>query len=201
MSTYQAAAWAGDFGDAYTERNRVDWRARKPFWQRIIDRTKPDTVFEVGCNTGWNLRALNEVSPGLGLGGIDVNYTAVRAANSLGLGFDVHHKSIEQLEDLYYQPHWKLDLVFTAGVLIHVAPQDLEQAMRLIIGASTRYVLAVEYEADEETEIEYRGQLGLLWKRPFGRLYQAMGLKEVLQIPPEQVQGFDRCTAWLMEKP
>jgi hypothetical protein len=55
----------------------------------------------------------------------------------------------------------------------------------------------VEYDAEAETEIHYQGHDGLLWKRPYGRLYEGLGLSVV---ETGVAQGFDRCQYWLMER-
>jgi trans-aconitate methyltransferase len=118
--------WSGAFGDQYTERNRVDWRARIPFWQSAIEYCTPATVFEFGCNAGWNLRAIQAASPNLHLYGADVNLNAVNEARAQGL--EVQHVGRLASPGLY-EPG-SMDLVFTAGVLIHVPSSDLERTMR-----------------------------------------------------------------------
>jgi hypothetical protein len=90
------------------------------------------------------------------------------------------------------------ELVFTSGVLIHVAPNDLPAFMKAIVHASADYVLAIEYAADKEEEIPYRGQHRALWKRPYGKLYEQMGLTLALQ--GDAGAGFDRCQFWLLRK-
>ena len=70
--------------------------------------------------------------------------------------------------------------------------------MEDLIDCSDRYILAVEYESSVEKEVEYRGHSGKLWKRPYGILYEQMGLKPVMYW--NEVPGFDRCAAWLFEK-
>ena len=183
----QQQFWAGEFGSEYTKRNQVDWTSRVSFWSDIVQRTHARSVHEVGCNAGWNLSAIQHVGPNIALSGNDVNPRAIRQAQSAGLTVYGNVDAIVQAE-----------LVFTAGVLIHVAPADLEPLMRRIVDASYRYVLAVEYESDREEEIDYRGHAGKLWRRPFGKLYQDMGLKLVDR--QRDVYGFDQCTAWLLEK-
>lgn len=190
-------AWAGKFGDEYTKRNRVDWRARYPFWQRLIGQLGARSILEVGCNAGWNLTAIKEAAPWAKAVGIDVNRDAVRLAQAAGV-------------NAWHEPHGIFgfpengiyELVFTAGVLIHIPQPELEQTMQDIIRASARWVLAIEYHADESEHIMYRDQRDLLWKRPFGAMYEAMGLKPVgltYVLGPDQ--GFDNCTVYLLEKP
>jgi spore coat polysaccharide biosynthesis protein SpsF len=185
--------WAGDFGDAYRKRNEVNWQARIPFWESAIHYCTPASVLEVGCNAGWNLRAIQTTAPNLDLYGVDVNAAAVEEARQAG--FDV--QCTDALGIMGLHEPGTVDLVFTAGMLIHVAPQDLESVMRAIVTVSGRYVLAVEYEADEETEVEYRGHSGKLWKRNFGKLYEALGMK---LLSTGEAGGFDSCQYWLLSK-
>jgi SAM-dependent methyltransferase len=164
-----------------------------PFWSKILARTLPMGVLEVGCNAGWNLMAIRSCWGGQVLmKGVDINEGAVAFAERAGF-----LASVGGFENLWakYQP---FDLVFTSGVLIHVAPQNLNDAMAKLAAASRRYVLAIEYEHDREEEIVYRGERERLWKRPFGSLYEELGLKLVEYWP--NVEGWDRCAAWLMEK-
>lgn len=187
--------WAGQFGTEYIERNRLDYRPRMPFWESAIQFCTPATVFEFGCNIGLNLRAIQAVSPNTDLFGCDVNINAVNEARAAG--FEVQHVGEHGIAGLY-EPG-TMDLVFTAGVLIHVAPADLERTMRSLIELSGRYVLAVEYHEEEgEVEVEYRGNSGALWRRDYGKLYQDLGLR-LLSIVPDAA-GFDACTAYLLEK-
>jgi pseudaminic acid biosynthesis-associated methylase len=185
--------WSGSFGDTYTERNRVDWRQRIPFWESALDFMAPGTMLEVGCNAGWNLMAIQTVNPDVEVQGVDVNAKAVAEASANGC-------QAQQLTALgvagMFIPK-SMDCVFTAGVLIHIAPNDLEATMRAIVQTSGKYVLAIEYDAEMETEVEYRGHKGKLWKRPYGKLYENLGMT---LLSTGVAGGFDDCTYWLMER-
>jgi pseudaminic acid biosynthesis-associated methylase len=185
--------WAGEFGRDYTKRNRVEWQARLPFWESAVQFCQPATVLEVGCNAGWNLRAIRQLSPSTELYGVDVNAVAAEEARQAGL--EVQH--MDALGILGIHEPGSIDLVFTAGMLIHVAPQDLESVMRAIIAVSGRYVMAIEYDSEDEEEVEYRGHAGRLWKRPYGRLYEVLGLKLLSQ---GTAGGFDSCEYYLLDK-
>ncbi|MEK9809633.1 MAG: pseudaminic acid biosynthesis-associated methylase [Candidatus Nanopelagicales bacterium] len=182
--------WRGEFGDAYTERNQVDWRLRVALWDRVIEMTGARSVFEVGCNAGWNLSAIRLNNPQVRVAGSDINPRALEQANAAGL-------EVYECLDFRAVPG-KFDLVFTAGVLIHIEPQHLREVMRALIDKSFRWVAAVEYEAPYETAIEYRGHSDKCWKRPYDVLYKDLGLQMLTSW--WKPVGFDDCTAWLMQR-
>jgi pseudaminic acid biosynthesis-associated methylase len=185
--------WAGEFGDQYHSRNQIDWRARIPFWEDVIDQTGARSVFEVGAGPGWNLSAIRELYPRVGLHGCEINPKG--EAQAAMCGINLHRSDALRALANYTGT---IELVFTAGVLIHVGPDEIEATMKAIINASARFVLSVEYESEQVEEVEYRGHAGKLWRRPFGKMYEAMGLKLVKRW--DAGPGFDRCTAVLLER-
>ncbi len=186
--------WAGKFGQDYTQRNQVDPSTRVDFWQSAVEYCAPATVLEIGCNRGHNLAAIQMVDRSIELFGVDVNANAVEEARQQG--FEVQRAKANAIAGLFEQG--SMDLVFTAGVLIHIPPEDLETVMRSIVAVSAKYVLAVEYAAEQEEEMEYRGHAGKLWRRPFGQLYEQLGLR---LLAVGDAGGFDQCEFWLLEKP
>lgn len=190
----QAEFWTSDFGNEYTSRNRVDWRARIPFWDGIIQRYGIRSVFELGTNAGWNFSAIKHSVNGynVGLQGVEINEQARRQASSAG------HKSIVDgnfPDDFMMLPAH--ELTYTSGVLIHIPPEKLKEVMCGLIDVSCQYIMAIEYESEQEEEVEYRGHTERLWKRPYGQLYQDLGLK---LVETGNAEGFDSCTYWLLEK-
>ena len=196
--------WAGDFGTQYIERNRFDWQKRVPFWTSIVARIEAryetPSIMEFGCNIGSNLMALRTVRPTLTLRGVDVNMAAVDQAHNLG--FDVYGNEVTLGSiKTYHNSSEAFDLCFTAGVLIHISPEDIADAMTRIKDYSRRYILAIEYFAEQEEEVEYRGHAGKLWKRNYGKLYEDLGLKLVEKGFVGKEDGFDDCVWWLLERP
>lgn len=190
--------WEGEFGDQYTVRHAEEemMTKRGEFWGGVYGMTRPERVLEVGCNSGWNLRALRQQAIGkIDVRGVEINASAIEQARRCGEL--VARMPADEVGQRFPQA---FDLAFTAGVLIHIPPEDLMKTMKSIVDASRRWVLAVEYEADTETEVEYRGHAGKLWKRPFGKLYEQFGLRCWWSVKLDKDQGFDNCTAWLLEK-
>src|SRR4029077_166184 len=52
--------WAGEFGDAYVERNAVLDARRSEFWRTLLGSVPIRTVLEVGCGQGGHLRPIAE---------------------------------------------------------------------------------------------------------------------------------------------
>jgi pseudaminic acid biosynthesis-associated methylase len=181
--------WRGEFGDEYTKRNQVDWVTRRPFWEWVLEATHARSVLEVGCNAGWNMFTLKTCAPPMRVVGTDINEAALAQAHAAGL-------EVYNCLDFRAVPG-KFELVFTAGVLIHIEPKHVREVMAAIIDKSYRWVLAVEYESEYEEAIPYRGHEDKCWKRPYHKLYMDLGLHLVDRATPE---GFDNCTAWLFEK-
>lgn len=202
----QEKLWSSDWGNKYTDRNRVDWRARIPFWKRVINETGARSVTEIGCNAGWNLSAIRRAYPDVHVRGVEINHHAGRQAFQAGIPVFIPNPEQDRNLAAYPQPgggfvaYPEADLVFTAGVLIHQNADALKTMMERIVAASFQYVLAVEYPADKEEPVKYRGMDGHLWRRPYGRLYKAMGLKEVESWPLTHQDGFDNCQAWIFTK-
>ncbi len=198
--------WAGDFGDDYLSRNQVQWTKRSPFWEPLIEELRPENVLEVGCNACWNLSAIKVAMDVNGLDqrelyGVDVNKKAIELAWRRGFNKARHYPA--RLIGQNWPNHF--DLVFTAGMLIHVAPDDLVETMTSIANAAKKWVLAIEYapESDDATRVEevpYRGHDGKLWRCDYGLLYYGLDLGLELVRTGNAGEGFDNCTYWLLRK-
>ena len=184
--------WSSEFGNDYTNRNQVDWRKRMPFWKMIEERTGARSYFELGCNAGWNLSAIRRQFPDVNVVGSDINEQASRQAHMARL-------NVINMLDFTKEVPGTFELVFTAGVLIHIEPEHVKDVMQDLINKSLRWILAVEYAAERETIVEYRGHTEKCWKRPYGEMYKALGLK--LVDHGAAGDGFDNCHYWLLEKP
>lgn len=197
--TEQIKTWEGEFGKAYTDRNKINWETRIPLFQEMIGGLGIKKVLEAGCNRGHNLLAVNKV---LGddseIIGIEPNDYALELARMSSPKISALKGNLFNLPfvDGYF------DLTFTSGVLIHIPLCDIEKAMRQLYRTSGKYVMAIEYFAEKETEIHYRGLTEHLWKRDFLGHYQRLfpDLKVVRKGYWENEGDFDHNHWWLMEK-
>ncbi len=173
-----SSVWAGAFGEAYTARNpsscgEQDWLYRNRYGISRYELNKAAlaglprdlSVLEVGCNCGVQMQQLARLGFA-NLTGVDVCGAALAKARSAlpSARFEEASALALPFKDKAF------DLVFTSGVLIHMPPGNLNQAMDELHRVSRRYIWGFEYYAENHTAIHYRGQDGLLWKGDFSRM-------------------------------
>jgi len=187
--------WSGQFGDEYTDRNILSGDGRGPFWSRMMSDFPAASVLEVGCNVGANIRWL---TPGRRVVGVDVNQHALAELQARFPDVTAVRATGRHLPFI----DGSFDLVFTAGVLIHQAPDSLSDVMGEIVRCSRRYVLCAEYYSAEPVEIAYRGQTGALFKRDFGELYRRLFPMLALRSQGflARAEGWDDVTYWMFER-
>jgi pseudaminic acid biosynthesis-associated methylase len=178
--TDQVRRWAGTFGREYTDRNDQTPRQLDEFYQNTYGKTRSELnqrflenvprnapILEVGCNVGTQLLLLKEMGF-TDLSGVEIQeYALHRAQERLG---DAKILQASALSIPF--PDQQFELVFTSGVLIHIAPADLPIAMREIHRCTKKWVCGMEYYAQQMEEIVYRDNRNLLWKADYARLYQ-----------------------------
>jgi pseudaminic acid biosynthesis-associated methylase len=163
-STEQENFWAGDFGDDYIARNRSDGllHSKVAMWSQMIRcANRIDSIKELGCNIGLNLKALHHLNPEYKLSGVEINKAAANEAKKLGIASINCGTITEPLTDE------KADLTFTAGVLIHINPERLPVVYNNLVSLSSRYILVAEYYNPTPGEVIYRGHTERLFKRDF----------------------------------
>ncbi|MDP2618623.1 MAG: hypothetical protein Q8P46_00360 [Hyphomicrobiales bacterium] len=204
------AWWRSDFGNEYTARNaltpeRVQRQAR--LWSDILKPVlvegppgfvhPPQSVMEVGANVGINLAALRSHL-------IGSRFFAVEP-NDLARGTLIDSGIVDEL-DAYSgldDAIGTVDLIFSAGVLIHIPPDELLGFCRRIHDHAGRWIVAIEYFSKEPREVPYRGHAGKLFTRDFGSFY----LDNFPDLKPvacgfcwKILTGLDDVTWWLFER-
>jgi pseudaminic acid biosynthesis-associated methylase len=179
QNTDQIRTWSGDFGREYTDRNNHTPAQLDEFYQQTYGTTRRDLnqrmlqdvpknarILEAGCNMGTQLLLLREMGF-TDLSGIEIqSYALGRAQERLS---DAKLLQASLLSIPFPDQHF--DLVFTSGVLIHIAPADLPTALAEIHRCARTWVWGMEYYAPQLTEIAYREHQNLLWKADYARLY------------------------------
>jgi len=177
--TEQLEVWSGEFGKEYTDRNAKSLDDIEQYYiknfglsriemnrQFLGDLSQDIRILEVGSNVGNQLLCLQKMGFS-SLYGIEIQSYAVEMAKQ-------RTKNINIIQGSAFDIPFKdgfFDLVFTSGVLIHIAPSDIQAILKEIHRCSKKYIWGYEYYADSYTEIEYRGEKNLLWKTNFSQLF------------------------------
>jgi pseudaminic acid biosynthesis-associated methylase len=171
MATQQLDAWTGKFGDDYVERNNMQASNLKNQiigWSRILGCLPfepPKSILEVGANIGHNLRALSHISDAA-LYAIEPNDKARGTLSQSG--FIKPQNVIKATAFDIPLADNTVEMAFTSGVLIHIAPENLLKACSEMHRVASKYIVCREYFATEPEAKNYRGHDGLLFKRDFG---------------------------------
>ncbi len=179
QETDQISEWTGSFGREYTDRNTFTPAELDALYDRNYGITRRELnrrffegipscahILEVGCNVGNQLLVLEEMGF-TNLYGIEIQSYALELARSRVP--DVKFTQASVLAIPY--PDQNFDLVFTSGVLIHIAPQDFSSALDEIYRCSRTWIWGMEYYALQMTEVRYRGNSSLLWKTNYAQAY------------------------------
>lgn len=176
----QRAFWSGKFGDSYVDRNKSIEEVNESYadqtgitveeiFQKFFkDVDKGSRILELGCNVGLNLGMLQKLGF-TNLYGVELNKKALEIAKERNPKVVFANSSIED-----YEPNEKYDLVYTAGVLIHIHPSALESIIRKIVNLTNRYVFGFEYYSDNLIEIKYRDHSNVCWKQNFPYLFKRL---------------------------
>jgi len=177
--TKQMESWRGQFGKEYTDRNALSLQEMEITYKEYygITRTEMNSKFigdfdrdmkvlEVGSNIGNQLLCLQKAGFN-NLYGIELGAYAVELSKS-------RTKDINIIQGSAFDIPFKdgfFELVFTSGVLIHIAPDDIAGVLDEMYRCTGKYIWCFEYYAEVYTQIPYRGHGDLLWKTNFAKLF------------------------------
>ena len=176
--TEQEMFWSGKFGDDYVERNNTDAMVDPniALFNQIMKSTNDvNSIIELGCNTGLNLRALQRINPKLELTGYDINEKSLSVARTSTEASNINATINGDLAQ-----EAQADLTFTKTVLIHINPDFLQNVYDNLFKLSKRYIMVAEYYNPYPVKVRYRDNSDKLFKRDFaGELIDRFGLKLV----------------------
>lgn len=204
-STLQLTLWRGKFGNDYTKRNvftPLMLKLGMKAYRRMFAALNISSVLEVGSNTGFNLQIIHRLYPVIKLFAVEPN---AKALHILTTRKEIKAVSAwnNDASSLPFADN-SVDLVFTSGVLIHIAPENLLPATREVVRVAKKYVLCIEYFSHIPQEIRYREKDHALFKRDFGSYYldHFKNLKTLRYgfFWQREFPMFDNLNWWLLRK-
>jgi pseudaminic acid biosynthesis-associated methylase len=179
MRTQQMEFWLGEFGKQYTDRNTLNPSQLNQLYFDSLGITRDQMnsemlgslpkdirILEIGSNIGQQLEGLRRLNFSR-LFGIELQWYAVEYLKN-------HTKDMTVLQGSGLEIPFKTSsfgLVFTSGVLIHIAPENIPIFMGEIYRVTSQYIWGFEYYAEKYTDINYRGNIDVLWKADFASIF------------------------------
>lgn len=156
---------------------------RSVWFVKQLEKYDFSSVLEVGTCTGRNLKYISERFPDVILSGIDVNGEILLKARVQVPNADFMVKDIYDLEE-----DRKWDLVFTMGVLIHIHPDGIKDAVKKCTNISNKYIIHIEQYGNgtvitgpKELNPE-GGSKRLHWRPNIVEIYKELGFNNVTVI-------------------
>lgn len=178
--------WEGEFGQSYTDRNPQSADELNVLYMKDYGKTASEMypsywdqfprdlrILEVGCNVGCQLEVLQRMGF-TNLYGLDIQWYAVEKARRR-----LQQVNILQGDalDIPFKDGF-FDLVFTAGLLIHIPPVNIQKAAGELRRCSAQYIWGFECFSEDYKEIVYRGKTGMMWTANFPHYLGCPVLKE-----------------------
>lgn len=177
--TKQLQTWQGDFGKSYTDRNMMTAEGadrlclrdcgilRSDLYKEMLQGLGIKRILEVGCNIANQLMLFQKIGYS-DLWGLEPQEYAAELARKRTEKINIVRASAF---DIPFRDNF-FDLVFTSGVLEHIAPEDLDLAMSEIYRCSRKYILGFETYVPEGCKmIDYRGNKDLLWRANYSKMF------------------------------
>ena len=173
-------------------------RSNVALFKKILSKTEGvETIIEFGAGMGLNLEAIGKLNPSIQATGIEINEIASKR-------IPADYVLNMNLLDYNYMEHGQAELVFTKGVCIHLPPEDINKAYKVLYDSSSKYIMMAEYYSPNRVEIDYRGESGKLWKADF--YGEMMALYPNLELVDSGFVGYwddfpqDSINWWLWRK-
>ena len=110
-----------------------------------------DSMLEVGCGFGWNLKAFQDANPNKTFSGCDFSTNQISQAKELyqsDISFDV-----ADARDLPYEDN-SFDIVITITCFQHVPPSHIQKSMSEIQRVAKNHILLLELDSEFATSEE-----------------------------------------------
>lgn len=189
-STATTTQWwtrhANKFGLPWVEHYWNDWEA--PHRQQIVLAVgiapASGSIYEIGCNSGPNLRLIRRYLPGMRLGGLEmVPVAATYAQEHLGVPIDCGILP----DDLPDSP-W--DIVLSCYTLAYLDPEDAQITMRKMSQMAQQALIIVEPFPSPGSPVGQCRHDGLPeWRHDYESTFGALGWQVMWKwplIPPVQ---------------
>ncbi|MDH4123582.1 MAG: class I SAM-dependent methyltransferase [Thermoplasmata archaeon] len=135
---------------------------------------RPNSLLEIGCNTGPNLYRAAKLFPKAKLTGIDINEDAIESGRVFfkQLGMNNVNLIIGKADNLSSFGSKSFDIVLSEALLIYIGKDKIEKVIQEMIRVARRAIIVLEYHDDESTALGDYMFDSSYWKRNYDALFR-----------------------------
>ena len=135
-----------DWRDGYLDSNNKIHPHRTLLLKKIIQTNPINSILEVGCANGINLRMINKKIPGITLEGFDINKKALNEGVNELKKEKIKNVKLKYLraKDLYLYDFNKFDVVFCDAVLMYIGSNNINKTIKEMVRISKKSVIICE---------------------------------------------------------
>jgi len=146
-------------------------------------------ILEIGCGLGHNLELLKNIGD-FSLTGVDIQDYALSNAR-------IRYQDIDFIKadciNLPFEDD-SFDLIFSRATLIHIHPEEIRRVAKEINRVTSKYIAGIEYYSETEQEINWRGEIGSVWKMNYHSIFKEVCDSktvycDLVQINPEKYKN------------
>ena len=139
-------SWAND----YISEKSLNLSYRRLLINKISEHFPFETVLEIGCASGPNLYLLAKKIPQAKFYGIDISKKAIETGKKFFAKENIknvflEHKGLENLKNFKDK---SIDIIFSAAVLIYLASDEIELAIKEILRVAKKSIILIELHTD-----------------------------------------------------
>lgn len=149
-----------------------DSNGRKAWFAKVVAVYDPESVLELGCNEGSNLRRIGRRLPKTRISAIEINPEAASVAQESLKSARIITGSIYEAGDFFKEKEF--DLVFTMGVAIHLPPEGVVTMKEQAIPLARRVIIHCEEQSRDPKPVRFDGQTPHRWTHDYLSLYGGM---------------------------
>ncbi|SMN01463.1 hypothetical protein SPONN_2516 [uncultured Candidatus Thioglobus sp.] len=112
-----------------------------------------DSVLEIGCADGANLRKINEKLPKIKLEGIDINKKTINVGNNILKNDGILNVTLKykNAKDLNLYDAKEFDVVFCSATLMYIAPNNINKVLVNMVRIATKSILLCEQSTEDNS--------------------------------------------------
>lgn len=116
-----------------------------------ISKYSPESILEIGCNSGPNLFRIARRFPSAKLRGIDINHQAIEAGNRLLAESSINNVKLEvgKADDLRAFSDGSFDIVLTDAVLIYIGKDKIKAMTEEMLRVAKKAIVLIEWHDPE----------------------------------------------------